>query len=89
MHVFVLEATVSAPDSENTMEWEDSITSVHATRSSAIHRLGEWLRVNGIDPDAAHYGAVTTATSFCNDPDPDTLDGIELHWGINRMEVHQ
>lgn len=90
MHVYVLEATVSAPDNENTMEWQDGITSVHATQQGAIDRLGRWLDSNGIDRESANYshGTTSTDTFIGSNPDPDLLDGAELNWGINLMEVH-
>lgn len=82
MHVFLLTAEYLANGGDYTGH-----TSIHKTRTSAMHYLGGWLRDNDIDPDAAHYNATHSATSICNSPDPDTLGGIELHWSINKMEV--
>lgn len=80
--VFVLTASADAGGGD----W-DGITTVHASRISALHHLGLFLDRNDIDRDAAHYGAHTDDHCICNDPDPDTLNGVKVHWGINRAEV--
>lgn len=66
----------------------DGTTSVHATQESAVQRFDDWLEKNQIDRGAVHYADVKLATFLGGDPDPDTLEGIEIHWGINEMEVH-
>lgn len=85
MKVFVLEAEVTGPTPGD----YDGITTVHTTRAGALVRFNNFLDVNGIDRGAVHYADVDLTTFLGGDPDPDTLDGMELHWGINEMEVHE
>jgi hypothetical protein len=81
LKVFVLTADIS--DGAD----YDGIRSVHATQAGALARFDELLRSNGIDLGAVHYADVKLSTFLGGDPDPDTLDGVEIHWGINESEV--
>ena len=96
MRVFVLTAEVTGPEPGD----YDGINSVHATQASALARFDQWLDSNQIDRGAVHYADVQVGslvadqdeprrTFLGGDPDPDTLYGAELHWGINEMEVHE
>lgn len=90
--VYLLTAEFSQPETGNTMEWQNGITTVHATLDGALAHFDHWLDSNGIDRDAAHYGEsrhVETEVTFVGgDPDPDTLEvPTELHWGINLVAV--
>lgn len=96
MRVFVLTADLTGPVPGD----YDGIRSVHATRAGALARFDHFLDVNGVNKGAVHYHDVevgsliadeneTRRTFFGGDPDPDLLDGAELHWGINEMEVHE
>ena len=85
MRVFVLTADLTGPVPGD----YDGITSVHATREGALRRFDDWLNENEIDRDAVHDADVDTIGFLGGDPDPDLLDGAEMHWGINEMEVHE
>jgi hypothetical protein len=96
MRVFVLTAEMTGPDPGD----YDGTTSVHNTRAGALARFDQWLDGNQIDRGAVHYhdvevgslvvdGDETRRTFFGGDPDPDLIGGIEMHWGINEMEVHE
>jgi hypothetical protein len=63
------------------------IVRVYASLSAAVDGLEEFLEAQGIDSDAARWGETVTATSVCNDPDPDLLDGLEVSYGINEVSV--
>lgn len=82
MHVYILNAEIN----DDTGHF-DGITTAHHTEVGAIRRLNEFLTANAVDIAAAHWGEVRTQTSLCNDPDPDTLDGQIVTWGINQTEV--
>ena len=83
MKVFVLTADINdGPE-------YDGIRSVHATQAGALARFDNLLRINRIDPGAVHYADVKLPTFLGGDPDPDTLNGVEIHWGINEQEVHE
>lgn len=64
------------------------ITRIYSSYDAAVIALHRWIIEQGIDLDAAMYGSVRTETSLCGDPDPDTTDGIIVHYGINQTEVH-
>lgn len=80
--VYVLNADINLGELD-----QYGITSVHATIDGALARLDAWLTELGIDLDAAHYGQMRADHGAWNDPDPDTTDGEELTWGVNRMDV--
>lgn len=84
MKVFVLTAEITGFDGYD----YDGITSVHATQAGALARFDQWLDSNRIDKEAAHENDVKLSTFLGGDPDPDLL-GLEMHWGINEVEVHQ
>ena len=83
--VYVLTAEVTGPEPGD----YDGRTSVHATLEGALKHFDHWLHENQIDRDAVHYADVEVGGTFVGgDPDPDLLDGLVLHWGINKTEVH-
>lgn len=67
-------------------DW-DGISEVHARATSAIESLRSFLVRNEIDEDAARYGETKDKGYIGNDPDPDTLDGVEVEYGISKMAV--
>lgn len=85
MKVFVLTAEATGPEPGD----YDGITSVHTTRVGALARFDQWLDRGEFDRGAVHYHDVDHTTFLGGDPDPDLLDGVEMHWGINEMEVHE
>jgi len=95
MRVFVLTAEVTGRFKADAVYYVtepgdyDGITSVHTTQAGALVRFNDWLDENEIDRDAVHDADVDTIGFLGGDPNPDLLDGAELHWGINEMEVHE
>lgn len=84
MHVYILNTDITTSDGD----W-GGYTTAHHTLKGALAELDSQLTRASIDVEAAHYGVTVTETSWCNDPDPDTLDGAIVTWGINRTEVRQ
>ena len=85
MKVFVLTAEATGPEPGD----YDGTTSVHATLAGALARFDSWLDQGGFDKEMVHYSDVTLANFLGGDPDPDLLDGVEMHWGINKSEVRE
>lgn len=90
MKVYLLEAELNGPSFDpaelNGGDYH-GVTSVHATRISALRQLDFWLRELGIDVELAHMDQTMTGTSICNDVELECPPG-RINWGIDEMEVH-
>lgn len=80
--VFVLTAELRGENGDY-----DGISTVHATQEGALARFAQFVNENGLDRASIDYETVTLPTFVGGDPDPDLLDGVELHWGINTTQV--
>lgn len=58
-----------------------------ADRRDAELALDRFLAEHGIDRDAARWDQTVADTGTYGEPDPDTLDGIVVRFGITQMAV--
>lgn len=87
MYVYVLTAEIDRDNDPEKELWAD-ITSVHATQEGALERFKQFLDSNGILTEVAEWEVTRMGDTFIGaDPDPESVDGTEIHWGINKMEV--
>lgn len=85
--VYVL--TAELVDTNETGDY-DGITAVHATRQGALEHFDSWIKgilTSAADVAIVYDHMVTLDTFVGGDPDPDDLDGTEIHWGVNTMTV--
>lgn len=80
--VYVLTAELRTVDGDY-----DGISTVHATREGALERFERFVAETGLSSNVVRRETVTYETFVGGDPDPDLLDGTELHWGINTTTV--
>jgi hypothetical protein len=89
MHVYVLTAEIDRDNDPEKKLWA-GITSVHATQQGALDKFKEFLDTNGILTEVADWDVFQTRDTdnyIGADPDPEDVDGTEIHWTIDKVEV--